>query len=216
MTAASTLFLAATCVLISAMPPSLVAQVGSSPLFLPAGWRLDPASKAIVHVKTGAQFPEHEAGLNRGEVTTFDDEGENVGIDYRRADGRLWVTVYIYPKEFGTTPDPEMHFRALVEVIPEAYQSSSVKNAVSRAVQLGSTERPGFVALFHYQVESKPVGSLLFLVPVGDRFIKVRASQILERSDDDPDEALQAAITVLESIEVEPSAAHERNQDTRK
>jgi hypothetical protein len=185
----------------TALMLSLAQQASGSSAVLPKGWRLEASTGNLVHETTGVQFPEAQGGMTRGDVLTVDDKGENVAINYERPDHRLWLTVYIYPKDFGGAPDPRKHFDQLLREVA-AWRKGSLEKAVERPVQLGNQERAGFVAFFRYRDRAQPVGSLLFLIPVGDRFVKVRATRVVDHGDDALDEALQAALSVLRSIQL--------------
>ncbi len=138
----------------------------------------------------------------RREVVTVDNKGEHISVDYKREDGQLRATVYLYPKDFGETPDPREHFAASMSALIESYQEVRRETAIERALPLGRRERPGFVAFFRYRERSKQVGSLLFLVPVGERFVKVRTTVSIETGDEQLGEALGAGLELLSLFDI--------------
>ena len=60
----------------------------------------------VSHVQADAHFPERVGAFQRSTVTQYGDTASNIGASYNliRPEGRLLVTVYVYPSPDG--PDP--------------------------------------------------------------------------------------------------------------
>lgn len=170
-------------------------------------WSRDAASGTLTHRLTGVRFPEQCGGMTRREVLTIDGKGEHISVGYEREDGQLWATVYLYPNDFGDTPDPREHFKASMSAVTESYPAARRENAIERPLPLGGRERPGFVAFFRYRDRSTQVGSLLFLVPVGKRFVKVRTTRMIEAGDEQLGEALGAGLDLLALLDFSDEGA---------
>ncbi|QDH34084.1 hypothetical protein [Porphyrobacter sp. YT40] len=64
-----------------------------------------PPAGPWLHEASGAQFPDSATGLERKNVTEFDDTGANVGVTYRAQSGPYvtLVDVFVYPQSPETS-----------------------------------------------------------------------------------------------------------------
>jgi hypothetical protein len=151
----------------------------------------------VTHRGTGTQFPGNCNGMQRRSVRTIDGNNDHLVVHYERSDRQLWATIYIYPKQFAGTSDPREHFASSMQAVASSYEGVERETAIERPLAVGGRDRPGFVALFRYRERAARVGSMLFLVPIGDRFVKVRTTRVLEAGDESLPETLDAGLGLL-------------------
>lgn len=67
------------------------------------------APGTVAHRSSGAHFPERVGEFRRSEIRQFDEAGDDIGATYNliRPDGRLVLSVYIYPPRGGRSASGE-------------------------------------------------------------------------------------------------------------
>src|SRR5262249_30765317 len=98
---------------------------------------------------------------------------------YNCADRVLWLTFYVYPNSFGGAPDPTAHFRMVVTDVLVSHDGAEVERAAQMNLPLGSRIMTGYNAFLHWYERDDQVGSVVVLIPAGDRFVKVRTRFLL-------------------------------------
>jgi hypothetical protein len=121
--------------------------------------------------------------------------------------GTPWLTVYVYPNSFGGAPDPHDHFDMVIEDVVAFSPTAQLAWRTPSDLKLGSRTLQGFEARLDWADTQGTFGSLAVLVPDGDRFVKVRASALLDGSDARFERARELAHLVLERAAPE---AHEQ------
>ena len=142
---------------------------------VPAGWRAEPSGE-VTYLPLNLRFPERFEDLERVGVLTFDGQGQNVAVGYSKEAEKLALTLYFYLRPQGETP--EDHFKATLKTIVDAHPGARVEFANFSNLRIGDRDRkvPGFIALMLFKDEGTDVGSYLWIIPAGDRFVKLRTS----------------------------------------
>jgi len=142
---------------------------------LASGWHR-AESGVLIHSNSGFAFPLLWEGMIRGAPNNFDAEGRNVAIGYNKLASHLALTLYLYPPSFGGVPDPEHHFRAVVNATLQAHHKARVERAARIDLPLGDITVQGYNAFIHWPAPKGQVGSFLVLIPQKKRFLKVRVT----------------------------------------
>ena len=81
----------------------IFAALAAAPLAPAAAQQSIEAPGTVVHRSAGAHFPERVGEFRRSEIRQFDAAGDDIGATYNliRPDGRLVLSVYIYPPRDG-------------------------------------------------------------------------------------------------------------------
>ena len=114
--------------------------------------------------------------MSRVDPTTYDEGGRNVAIGYNGSAPRLALTLYVYPPDYGGSPDPEQHFRGAVQAALQLNEEARVEKAARMDLPLGEATVQGYNAFIHWPEPNGQVGSFLVLVPQEKRFFKVRVT----------------------------------------
>lgn len=185
-------------------PPSTPAAPASQDA-KPLGWVLDDVSGEMTHESTGVRFPKGHGDLVRGNVTTGDDQGQDVSVTYGRPGGIYWATVYLYPRKLDGVPDPRNHFGGVLDEIERLHDGAHQQQALEGELAVGGRRFHGYLAVYTYKTDGRPVASLAVLVPVGERFVKVRATRYLTGdAEGDGKDLLETTIDLLSIVQLEP------------
>lgn len=171
---------------------------------VPPGWTRDPATADVVHDSSGFRFAAVRNGCVRSTPHDFDETGDNVSVGYNCSASGVWLTVYVYPRSFGDTPEPSEHFKLVVSDALSANPGAEVRRAAHLTLPLGAREVSGFNAYLQWIAQDDEVGSFVVLVPDGSRFVKVRTSFPLGSTNPPLKEAWSLTLAVLRSVSPSP------------
>ena len=181
-------------------PPHVASAVQAGK---PLGWALDEASGVMTHESTGVRFPKSHGDLVRGNVTTGDDQGQDVSVTYGRPG--YWATLYLYPRKLFGVPDPHDHFGYVLDEIEQMHAGAHREQTLEGDLDVGGHRYHGYLAVYTYKSNGQPVASLAVLVPVGERFVKVRATRYLTGdAAADGKDLLESSVGLLSLVQLEP------------
>jgi hypothetical protein len=139
-----------------------------------------------VHEAAGAVFPERIGEFQRTSVVRYDDTGANISSSYslRRPDGRLHLTVYVYPSPQGPTAETRAatcrrEFEASREIIVSQNKGAErVEDGAAPAAQGTSGHRSVYRYAMNYDGQDQQVRSEIDLYcHVGGQWqVKYRAT----------------------------------------
>jgi hypothetical protein len=156
----------------------------------------------LIYSPLHLRFPPTLGGLVRTDPATFDEDGSNVSIGYHGVSERIDLTLYIYPRSFGGISDPEEHFKSAIGAALQLSPRGKLERAAPKPLPLGSDEVPGYAALIHWPSSEGETASFLFLAPRGHRFVKLRATFLLDGSGAPIRRAAELSMRLLESLHI--------------
>lgn len=157
------------------------------------GWQPAQAQQPIevsgpyLHRDAAAVFPVRVGEFRRAQVYRYDDDGRDVSASYNlpTPEGRLLITVYIYPAA-AAAPDErtgqcELEFESVKDAIQKQPSAAPVETGPALAVPGTHAERRHRAAYrlsLNFDREVQPVRSeaLLYCYVGGDWFVKYRVS----------------------------------------
>jgi hypothetical protein len=89
---------------------------------------VQPSGGTYVHAGSGMEFPEQINSFVRSDVAKYDDEGNDIGVDYPNSTG-IATSVYIFPSHSTTadgSPPEESAFKAVKTDVEDAYDDEAL------------------------------------------------------------------------------------------
>lgn len=164
------------------------------------GWVVQ--SDAALHVYSGLSFASEWNSFRRVSTRTYDEKGHNVSVAYQHPDKDLNFTFYVYPKDFDCLPDPKEQFIKAVQDVRGVYPDMTIEKSIRTQIPFGSSTTTGYMAFVRWPHAKVEKGSLVVLIPSGDRFFKVRETFLLDPPDESYQNALSALNQFLQSLQV--------------
>ncbi len=137
----------------------------------------DLEPEQLGHMDSGFLFPVELAAFKRGELTTLNEEGTDVGVTYTRFHpwDRLNASVFVYPalplKTLGSTPEQirvarssllKRAFKVVELDIVKASPGATIVFADDSVVTLFGQERDALMANFTFTQKVGPIDVLFF------------------------------------------------------
>ncbi len=141
-------------------------------------WAEDAESGGLAYVPLNIWFPRTFEHLARGGITEYDEDGLDVSVGYDSTSIPMWLTFYVYLKEYYPHADLRSHFEALVGDVMSEWPESEVVSAKNVGFSFGETHVDGLLAFFRYGKGPTPGawGGFALLFPYGDSYVYLRTS----------------------------------------
>jgi hypothetical protein len=144
------------------------------------GWEKLSEPSGYLHTWSGLFFPSRIEALKQLAPMSYEPGGRNSAIGYNGPQHRLAITVYIYPKYADSM---ELILSDELHQIRRAHPGMSIEMAGPMTMPFAGADGvpDTYGAYLTYDLDKVELGSLLELIPVDDKLVKVRATWV--RSD---------------------------------
>lgn len=141
-------------------------------------WAEDAESGALTYVPLNVWFPGTFEHLALEGTTEYDEDGLDVSVGYNSTGKPMWLTFYMYLKEYYPHADLRSHFEAVVGDVLSEWPGSELVSAHNAGFSFGETHIDGFLASFRYGQGPTPGawGGFAVLFPYGDFYVYMRTS----------------------------------------
>ena len=141
-------------------------------------WAEDAESGGLTYVPLNIWFPDTFEHLAFEGTTEYDDDGLDVSVGYNSTGNPMWLTFYVYLKEYYPHADLRSHFESLVGNVLSEWPESELVSAHNVGFNFGETHVDGFLAFFRYGQGPTPGawGGFAVLFPYGDSYVYLRTS----------------------------------------
>ena len=141
-------------------------------------WAEDAESGGFTYVPLSIWFPATIEHLEIEGTTEYDEDGLDVSVGYNSTENDMWLTFYVYLKEYYPHADFRSHFESLVGDVLSEWTQSELVSAHNVGFNFGETHVDGYFAIFRYGKGPTPGawGGFATLFPYGDFYVYLRTS----------------------------------------
>ena len=141
-------------------------------------WDEDAESGGLAYVPLNIWFPGTFEHLALEGTTEYDEDGLDVSVGYNSTETSMWLTFYVYLKEYYPHADLLSHFESLVGDVLSEWPDSELVSAHNVGFSFGETRADGILAFFRYGQGPTPGawGGFAVLFPYGEFYVYLRTS----------------------------------------